>query len=203
MKLTELLDDLTKNKFFRDTCAVLYVTEFQKRGLPHIHILIWLEERCKCENPSKIDDIISIELPSPIHDPDGYKVVLKTVINEDGYAIYRRKDKKVTANKHVVPYNSMRVNEYTGNREINTRKQNFNRWILVVGDGITLLLLLGGRTPHSRLVISLELMENSTCGIKQNTHLAEPMQEVKLIIWDEAPMAQRYAFEALDKTEIY
>ncbi|GJX09165.1 ATP-dependent DNA helicase PIF1-like protein [Tanacetum coccineum] len=35
---------------------------------------------------------------------------------------------------------------------------------------------------------------------KQNTHLVELMQQVKLIIWDEAPMTQRYAFEALDKT---
>ena len=43
-------------------------------------------------------------------------------------------------------------------------------------------------------------MENSTCGIKQNTHLAELMKQVTMIIWDEAPMTQRYAFEALDKT---
>ena len=43
-------------------------------------------------------------------------------------------------------------------------------------------------------------MENSTCGIKQNTHLAELLQQVQLIIWDEAPMTQRYAFEALDRT---
>lgn len=43
-------------------------------------------------------------------------------------------------------------------------------------------------------------MDNSTCGIKQNTHLAELMKEARMIIWDEAPMTQRYAFEALDKT---
>nr|GEY76367.1 ATP-dependent DNA helicase PIF7-like [Tanacetum cinerariifolium] len=36
--------------------------------------------------------------------------------------------------------------------------------------------------------------------IKQNTHLAELMQEVQLIIWNEAQMRQKYAFEALDKT---
>ena len=36
--------------------------------------------------------------------------------------------------------------------------------------------------------------------IKQNTHLAELLKEARLIIWDEAPMTQRYAFEALDKT---
>ncbi|GJY24699.1 ATP-dependent DNA helicase PIF1-like protein [Tanacetum coccineum] len=52
----------------------------------------------------------------------------------------------------------------------------------------------------SRFVIPLELMENSTCGIKQGTHLTELLQHVRLIIWDEAPMTQRYAFEALHKT---
>ncbi|XP_071699714.1 uncharacterized protein [Rutidosis leptorrhynchoides] len=57
-----------------------------------------------------------------------------------------------------------------------------------------------GKTAHSRFVIPLELFENSTCGIKQNTHLAALLHEVRLIIWDEAPMTQRYAFEALDKT---
>lgn len=66
--------------------------------------------------------------------------------------------------------------------------------------GITSLLLPGGRTADSRFVIPLELMENSTCGIKQNTHLAEPMKQASLIIWDEAPMTQRYGFKALDKT---
>ncbi|XP_071715040.1 uncharacterized protein [Rutidosis leptorrhynchoides] len=57
-----------------------------------------------------------------------------------------------------------------------------------------------GRTALSRFVIPLELMENSTCSIKQKTHLAALMHEARLIIWDEAPMTQRYAFEALDKT---
>ncbi|GKG02606.1 ATP-dependent DNA helicase PIF1-like protein, partial [Tanacetum coccineum] len=65
---------------------------------------------------------------------------------------------------------------------------------------IASLLLPAGRTAHSRFVIPLELLENNTCGIKQNTHLAELMQEVELIIWDEAPMTQKYAFEVLDKT---
>nr|GEV00078.1 ATP-dependent DNA helicase PIF7-like [Tanacetum cinerariifolium] len=62
------------------------------------------------------------------------------------------------------------------------------------------LLLPGRRTGHSRFVIPLELLENSTRGIKQNTYLAELMQEVELILWDEAPVTQKYAFEALKKT---
>ncbi|GJZ62274.1 DNA helicase PIF1, ATP-dependent [Tanacetum coccineum] len=43
--------------------------------LPYAHILLWLEERWKCRNPAEIDDIISAELPSPIEDLEGYKVV--------------------------------------------------------------------------------------------------------------------------------
>nr|GEY51542.1 ATP-dependent DNA helicase PIF1-like [Tanacetum cinerariifolium] len=65
---------------------------------------------------------------------------------------------------------------------------------------IASLHLPAGRTAHSRFVIPRELLENSSCCIKQNTYLAELMQEVELIIWDEAPMTQKYAFEALDKT---
>ncbi|GJY31539.1 ATP-dependent DNA helicase PIF1 [Tanacetum coccineum] len=74
-KLTELLDDLTKKNMFGESSAVVYVIEFQKRGLPHAHILLWLEEHCKCKTPSDIDDIILVEMPSPTDDPDGYKVV--------------------------------------------------------------------------------------------------------------------------------
>nr|GEU52936.1 hypothetical protein CTI12_AA123990 [Tanacetum cinerariifolium] len=65
---------------------------------------------------------------------------------------------------------------------------------------IVLFVSSSGITAHCRFVIPLELMENNTCGIKQGTHLAELLQHVRLIIWDEASMTQRYAFEALDKT---
>ncbi|GJX77883.1 ATP-dependent DNA helicase PIF1 [Tanacetum coccineum] len=55
--------------------TVVYVIEFQKRGLPHAHILLWFEEHSKCKTPGEVDDIISAEMPSPTTDPDGYKVV--------------------------------------------------------------------------------------------------------------------------------
>ncbi|GJW86154.1 DNA helicase PIF1, ATP-dependent [Tanacetum coccineum] len=75
IKLTELLDDLMKKHVFGESHGVVYVIEFQKRGLPHAHILLWLEEHCKCKTPSDIDDIISAKLPSPTDDPDAYKTV--------------------------------------------------------------------------------------------------------------------------------
>ncbi|GKD27117.1 hypothetical protein Tco_1233331, partial [Tanacetum coccineum] len=54
---------------------VVYVIEFQKRWLPHAHILLWLENSSKCKTAAQIDDIISAELPSPTDDPDGNKAV--------------------------------------------------------------------------------------------------------------------------------
>ncbi|GJT03922.1 ATP-dependent DNA helicase PIF1-like protein [Tanacetum coccineum] len=157
MKLTELLDDLTKREIFGKSRAgdlaekntyskallsiltvvdaflnllsVVYVIEFQKRSLPHAHILLWLEEEWKCKTPGQIDDIISEEMSSPTDDPEGYKVVTEyilnfpcgkgvactiegkcskkfpkpfyaeTMIDEDWYPVYRSRDSKVHAVK--------------------------------------------------------------------------------------------------------
>ena len=61
--------------------TVVYVIEFQKRGLPHAHILLWLENRYKCKTPEEIDDIISAEMPSPTRDPKGYKAVTEYILH--------------------------------------------------------------------------------------------------------------------------
>nr|GEU30250.1 Gag-Pol polyprotein [Tanacetum cinerariifolium] len=60
---------------------VVYVIEFQKRGLSHAHILLWLEEEWKGKTPNQVDDIISAELPSPTTDPEGYKVVTEFMLH--------------------------------------------------------------------------------------------------------------------------
>ncbi|GJS23697.1 hypothetical protein Tco_0452329 [Tanacetum coccineum] len=81
------------------------------------------EWKTKRGNSVEIDDIISAELPSPIDVPESYKVVteyvlhVETVIDEDGYALYRQSNNKVNAkkgkfvydNKHVVPHNRATV----------------------------------------------------------------------------------------------
>ncbi|GJS78703.1 DNA helicase PIF1, ATP-dependent [Tanacetum coccineum] len=65
----------------RSFMGVVYVIEFQKRGLPHAHILLWLEEEWKCKTPSQVADIISAEIPSPTTDPEGYKVVTEFMLH--------------------------------------------------------------------------------------------------------------------------
>ncbi|GBN61691.1 hypothetical protein AVEN_217227-1 [Araneus ventricosus] len=43
MKLTELLDDIIKRNLFGRVISYIYVIKFQKRGLPHAHILLTLD----------------------------------------------------------------------------------------------------------------------------------------------------------------
>lgn len=70
----------------------------------------------------------------------------------------------------------------------------------VASSGIASLLLPGGRTAHSLFEIPLVLNESSCCNIKQGSMKAELLQRTSLIIWDEAPMINKWALEALDRT---
>ncbi|XP_073022258.1 uncharacterized protein [Primulina eburnea] len=70
----------------------------------------------------------------------------------------------------------------------------------VASSAIASLLLPGGRTAHSRFAIPFNPNGESTCNIKQGSHLAELIVKSKLIIWDEAPMTHKFCFEALDKS---
>ena len=68
-------------------------------------------------------------------------------------------------------------------------------------DGIASLLLPRGRTAHSRFSIPLEVDETTMCTrITPTSELTGLLKKTKLIIWDEAPMTNRYCFEALDRS---
>ncbi|XP_073121727.1 ATP-dependent DNA helicase pfh1-like [Henckelia pumila] len=71
--------------------------------------------------------------------------------------------------------------------------------IAVATSGITATLLPGGRTAHSRLQISLKPTTSTLCTIKKQTDLAELIRRATTVIWDEAPMANCYAFESVNK----
>jgi len=72
--------------------------------------------------------------------------------------------------------------------------------LTVASSGIASLLLPGGRTTHSKFKISVPTLEHSVCNITKGSELSELMKLANLIIWDEAPMAHKYCFEALDHT---
>ena len=65
IKLKELLHDLLKRQIFGKTVAHIYVIEFQKRGFPHVHMLLILTPEYKPRTAEDFDRIISAELPDP------------------------------------------------------------------------------------------------------------------------------------------
>uniref|UniRef100_I1QHE4 Helitron helicase-like domain-containing protein n=1 Tax=Oryza glaberrima TaxID=4538 RepID=I1QHE4_ORYGL len=74
VKLHLFMDDIVKKKFFGPVTAVVYTIEFQKRGLPHVHIILWLDKSCPL-TPADIDRLISAQLPDPSIDRVGYDAV--------------------------------------------------------------------------------------------------------------------------------
>jgi KaiC/GvpD/RAD55 family RecA-like ATPase len=80
-----------------------------------------------------------------------------------------------------------------------SRLQRQGKIVLIVASSrIASLLLLGGRTAHSRFKIPIDLHDESTCNITQQMKVVELVRKVDLIIWDEALMMHRQAFEAVD-----
>lgn len=77
-KLKCLIDFIVKQRVFGETCAWMYSVEWQKRGLPHAHILIWLVEKIR---PNEIDDVICAEIPDLEADPELYEIVIKNMIH--------------------------------------------------------------------------------------------------------------------------
>ncbi|GJZ91429.1 ATP-dependent DNA helicase PIF1-like protein [Tanacetum coccineum] len=75
MKLDQLMKDVKELHLFGRTQAVVYTIEFQKRGLPHTHVCLFLHKDDKVPNADQIDKYISAEIPDKDDDPDLYKLV--------------------------------------------------------------------------------------------------------------------------------
>ncbi len=63
MKLKAIIKDLCKDDICGKCVAHLYVVEFQRRGLPHAHILIILDQDSRMRTAEDVDDIVSAEIP--------------------------------------------------------------------------------------------------------------------------------------------
>ena len=77
-KQRKFIDVLTKGQVFGETQCWMYTVEYQKRGLPHSHNLIWLKEKIR---PADIDKVIRAEFPDPEQDGGLYEVVKKNMIH--------------------------------------------------------------------------------------------------------------------------
>ncbi|EPB71689.1 hypothetical protein ANCCEY_09208 [Ancylostoma ceylanicum] len=81
LKLDALLDDLFRKHILGEVAANIWVVEFQKRRLPHAHILIILKEAWKPRTTADVDEIVCAELPDKETDPILFEIVSKQMMH--------------------------------------------------------------------------------------------------------------------------
>ncbi|XP_057745406.1 uncharacterized protein LOC130963292 [Arachis stenosperma] len=116
IKLDGLIDDLKEGKIFGKILGYVCTVEFQKRGLPHAHILLFMSNEFKPQTPNDIDKHITTEIPDENERPNLHGAVqnyMRTLSDEAGFPKYRHTDNGRTVkkrecvldNKFIVPYN--------------------------------------------------------------------------------------------------
>jgi len=81
LKMKDLLEDIFKNNILGVTVARVYTIEFQKRGLPHMHMIIFFERESKLRTAEDVDSLISAEFPDPVQQPELFELVKKFMVH--------------------------------------------------------------------------------------------------------------------------
>ena len=80
-KLKRFRHKLKNRGYMGLVVADVRVMEFQKRGLPHAHILVWLAAADKPKTPADVDRLVSAEVPDPVKQPRLHKLVKNHLIH--------------------------------------------------------------------------------------------------------------------------
>lgn len=130
-KSEHLIHLIMKKGILGKAVAQVHTIEYQKRGLPHMHLLIILDENSKFHTPEDVDKAVSAELPDPTLDSELFTLVSSamyhkcqngkcikdgetrctkgfpkpyrdaTTFTEDSYISYKRRNNKITWNGKV------------------------------------------------------------------------------------------------------
>lgn len=80
-KKAAILNDILKEGIFGKAVAHVYTIEFQKRGLPHFHLLIFLHEDDQIKETDDVDSFIRAEFPDKETEPLLFDVVWRTMVH--------------------------------------------------------------------------------------------------------------------------
>ncbi|KAI5442792.1 hypothetical protein KIW84_011714 [Lathyrus oleraceus] len=80
-KFEKLKDDVINKGVLGKVKSYMYVTEFQKRGLPHVHMLLVLESNDKLRDPKDYDSMVRAEIPKLECEPQLHEAVVRHMIH--------------------------------------------------------------------------------------------------------------------------
>lgn len=143
MKKKALIKAIVNDGILGPCVAHIYAIEFQKRGLPHMHLLIFLKREYKLLSSDVVDSIISAEWPDPHSQPELFSVVKKFMVHGPCGAMNPNspcmKNGTCSAGypKNYEPYTTMDQNSYPCYRRHNDGRAYQvggvmvdNRWIV-------------------------------------------------------------------------
>ena len=81
LKKKALMNAILKEGIFGPCVAHVYAIEFQKRGLPHMHLLLFLKSEYKLLTPDVVDSMISAQWPDPSTQPHLFDAVKKFMVH--------------------------------------------------------------------------------------------------------------------------
>ncbi len=81
LRLAELKRDLFDVGVLGACVAHVYTVEFQKRGLPHVHILMWIHKDVVPRTTADVDQVICAEIPNGTTNPLLYATVTSSMMH--------------------------------------------------------------------------------------------------------------------------
>jgi hypothetical protein len=76
-----MMEEILKHQILGRVVAYIYTIEYQKRGLPHAHILLILDQSSKIKRAEDIDTVVLAQLPDPEDDPELYETVSRVMLH--------------------------------------------------------------------------------------------------------------------------
>ncbi|XP_020967606.1 uncharacterized protein LOC107615768 [Arachis ipaensis] len=136
----------------------MYTIEFQKRGLPHAHMLLWLNGESNLQSVEIIDEFICAELPNPLKFLAFYNVVTKYMIHGPCGRLRPSspcmKDVNINDvdidNRFVVPYNPLLLMKYQAHINLEfCNKSNVIKYLFkYINNGPNRVTATVGETYH-------------------------------------------------------
>ncbi len=133
LKFESMLEDIMQKSIFRKAVRHVYTVEYQKHGLPHIHLIVFLDRSSHIATPKAVDQVISTELPD--HDNPRLFQLVKTFMIHGPCGFGLTSPCMDVHGKCTKQFpKSFRANtEITGESYVQTRRQDTGRF-MQIGD---------------------------------------------------------------------
>lgn len=132
-KFDAMMDLLCKQQLFGKVAGHIWVVEFQKRGKPHVHLLLSMAPEDKFRTKERVDKFFCAEIPDPIKNPLLFKKVTKMMVHGPCSDSLCKKDGVCSKN---FPKKLRDETTFDANRNCHMRRRNLNplqaengRWV--------------------------------------------------------------------------